>query len=396
MAEGKTIAILISNGDYPNWGPQAAEHDPTIKNAKASHSEFKKIISDLHYFGSEESPIQLIEFPDKESPEIRRGVQRVTQECKASDTLYLYYVGHGLKKTDGNLYLTTKDTEYDLVETSSISSSEIRKLLGNCQAGRKIVILDCCFAGYFLGGTQDADWNTQHIHEMQEMKGTFYMFSAPSGQRSKFKKNDETLATYFTLALTKAIKEGDPKAGDYFTALEILDLVEKNIDELREIEEDPDIPDPDKEIKKNAEKFPFCRNVQYVRRLSQEDTELNDIIANPTIEKVRAWQDNHSESPRFDETIDLLLVLENAETELNTLSSLPAAERAQALALFAKKHSKFKELRRMALDRFDKAKKEARASLDQVSPEKTPTINVGNVMNVSNEVPTSPAPREAK
>jgi len=363
MAEGKTIAILISNGTYPNWGDtQAAEHDPTIKNAKASHHEFKKIISDLHYFGSDESPIQLIEFEDKESSEIRKAIQRATKDCKAADTLYLYYVGHGLKKTDGNLYLTTVDTEYNYVETSSISSSDMRKLLDDCQAGRKIVILDCCFAGYFLSGTQDADWNSQHIQEMQEMKGTFYMFSSPSGKRSKFKKDDETLATYFTLAMVEAIKEGDQSGGQYFTALEVLDLIEKKIDVLRVEEEDPEIPDPDKAIRKNAEKFPFCKNARYVPSLSEEDKELNDLITNPVRGSVRSWQKKYPGSKRQEESRNLLRKIENTETEIEEVLKIPPKERKKTLLDLADKFPEWKDMYELVMDLYDAAVDEARLS----------------------------------
>ena len=156
-----------------------------------------------------------------------------------------------------------------------------------------------------------------------------------------------------------------------------------------------DIPDPDKRIFKDAEKFLFCKNKKFTARISPEDLELNEIISNPTQEKIRSWQEKFPDSVRFDEAIDLLGVLENAETELNTLSSLPATERAPALVEFAKKHSKFKELRKMALSRFDLAKKEARAELDQVTSEKKMAPVSGININAASEIKSSQGPRSA-
>ena len=367
MGQGKTYAILISNGSYPSWGEEAIKtHDPTIANATASLTEFQRILSDTHYFGSDESKIEIYPLADKESSEVRRTIQKITQTCTSEDSLYLYYVGHGLKKTDGSLYLTTLDSEYELVETTSVSSIEIRNLLARCRAGRKIIILDCCFAGYFLEGSQDAAWDSVHISEMQKLTGTFYMFSSPSNNRSKFNREDKALPTYFTLALVEAIRQGTTEDDEYLTGLQVLDLVEGKIKELQN--KDAEIPLPDKEVKNNADKFIFCKNGKHVAKLSKEDLDLNAAKANPTKVSVRNWMRDFPGSLRQKEALNLLRQIEMTDVEIKETSKIEdTGKRRLVLLDLADKYGWWSDVYIRVMDLYDKTDLE----------EKSPAVSSG-------------------
>ncbi|MFI9310990.1 caspase domain-containing protein [Streptomyces triculaminicus] len=64
----------------------------------------------------------------------------------ATDTLLLYYGGHGLLARSGELTLAATDTNPDR-PFSSVPYNDVREVLALSRARRKVLILDCCFAG---------------------------------------------------------------------------------------------------------------------------------------------------------------------------------------------------------------------------------------------------------
>ncbi|MGW3201509.1 caspase family protein [Streptomyces sp. NPDC001118] len=65
---------------------------------------------------------------------------------QATDTLIVYYVGHGLIAGDGGLYLATADTRPDALYTGTPYDT-LRQAVARSRASRKLVILDCCYSG---------------------------------------------------------------------------------------------------------------------------------------------------------------------------------------------------------------------------------------------------------
>src|ERR1700722_13382448 len=71
--------------------------------------------------------------------ELTKGIQ---------DVLLLYYVGHGLRTSHGQLALALRDTSSDpeLVRHTAIAYKDVAEILRGCPAKTKLVILDCCYA----------------------------------------------------------------------------------------------------------------------------------------------------------------------------------------------------------------------------------------------------------
>jgi|GEM_PF-6092429 len=71
------------------------------------------------------------------------------KNASASDTLIIYYSGHGAVVQNNNgieAYLAPYDVSGN-VAISGISTSEIKALLDDFKHGNKIVLLDCCYSG---------------------------------------------------------------------------------------------------------------------------------------------------------------------------------------------------------------------------------------------------------
>ena len=65
----------------------------------------------------------------------------------------LYFSGHGFKDDTGRLYLITNDSRKQLLGSTAVSAQFVREQLDHCRSRRKVVILDCCYAGAFPPGT---------------------------------------------------------------------------------------------------------------------------------------------------------------------------------------------------------------------------------------------------
>ena len=66
---------------------------------------------------------------------------------KADDTLILYYSGHGIPDTDGDVYLATSETDPDSPYRRGFSFNELTKMMNNSSSTKIVTILDCCYSG---------------------------------------------------------------------------------------------------------------------------------------------------------------------------------------------------------------------------------------------------------
>jgi hypothetical protein len=65
---------------------------------------------------------------------------------QADDTLLVYYAGHGMVSSGGQLHLASSDTRPGADFTAAPYDS-LRTLISTSRASRKLVILDCCYSG---------------------------------------------------------------------------------------------------------------------------------------------------------------------------------------------------------------------------------------------------------
>lgn len=88
-----------------------------------------------------------------------REVYRVIREhaTAASDTLLVYFAGHGETDEQLRLHLCMTDTDLDELAVSALSFDHVRELLHHSPADNKIVILDCCFSGRAIHGMGQTD-----------------------------------------------------------------------------------------------------------------------------------------------------------------------------------------------------------------------------------------------
>lgn len=127
----------------------------------------------------------------------------------ATDTLLVYFAGHGLIDDRSELYLALTDTDPQRAY-SGIRYDDVRhEVVGTATCGRKVVILDCCFSGRaMIGGMSGPADAVDHA----AIEGT-YLMAASAPTRKALAPVGERY-TAFTGALVELLTDGLPDGPD--------------------------------------------------------------------------------------------------------------------------------------------------------------------------------------
>lgn len=138
--EAQYRALLIGNYDYEGTemdldGPQndLPRLEATMRNS---------------LFGEEVGIEPIVKKENVTKAELLEAISRTFKDAKDNDISYFYYSGHGNRKDDIS-YLCTLEAES---EADWVSVSELEEALSNVP-GTKVVILDSCNSGGFIGQT---------------------------------------------------------------------------------------------------------------------------------------------------------------------------------------------------------------------------------------------------
>jgi hypothetical protein len=144
-------ALLIGNWEYD-------QNDPRLQPLRGPRHNLTKLteaLSDPNFgllAGAEE---QIQVRTNLRATEISTALRRFVTESGTDDHLIIYYTGHGIFLRDtSELGLCGVDARDEDVEDLSFRTSLLKTWMGNRQARARsqILVLDCCYAGAFIGG----------------------------------------------------------------------------------------------------------------------------------------------------------------------------------------------------------------------------------------------------
>lgn len=117
--------------------------------------------------------------PDvSDARQVATTVERVAAE--ATDTLVIYFAGHGLPDTDdGELILAVGDTTEQSPKFTGLRYAWLREAVRRVRAERLVVVLDCCFSGRVLKQPLAV------IAGQIDIGGTYVITSSPANTASK-------------------------------------------------------------------------------------------------------------------------------------------------------------------------------------------------------------------
>lgn len=135
--------------------------------------------------------------------DLSRAVREAAQD--ATDTLLIYYAGHGLLDTRGHLYLAVPDSDPNSAYDTAVPYEWLSRALATSPAARRVVILDCCYSGRALG-FQSAGDISQAVSGLVDMDGT-YLLTATAATALALSPPGEP-HTAFTGELVALLTEG--------------------------------------------------------------------------------------------------------------------------------------------------------------------------------------------
>jgi uncharacterized caspase-like protein len=137
-------AVLIGINDY---------EDPTFGGLRYATRDARDMGWILKHpkYGAFDRVITLTQPEQLERAALLTELNRLRSELRRQDTLVVYFSGHGTMEfsSDGRplLYLVAKDTRVADLYGTAIELDALRAFLSSLRAQRKVLILDCCFAG---------------------------------------------------------------------------------------------------------------------------------------------------------------------------------------------------------------------------------------------------------
>jgi WD40 repeat protein len=125
----------------------------------------------------------------------------------ATDSLLVYYAGHGLIGPDGGLYLATRSTENltDGLQYTALPYAALRESVMGSRARAVAVILDCCFSGRPPGPLGSVP--LAPVFEQAAVRGGYLLAATAREERGLAAPGARHTA--FTGALIRLLLEGD-------------------------------------------------------------------------------------------------------------------------------------------------------------------------------------------
>jgi hypothetical protein len=166
---------------------------------------------------------------NEESYVVKKSINKVLRVAKKTDTVLLYYSGHGKLSRTGHLCLTTPDTEFDMLDSTSIHTDELRRYVSTSDCKRVALFLDCCFSGAagksFLRSSAD-----DQLQLLSQDQAGLFIMTASTGVQTAEERDTEGYGL-FTKHLIEGLKDSkaDQNGDGHVTVDELFDYVEERV-----------------------------------------------------------------------------------------------------------------------------------------------------------------------
>ena len=97
---------------------------------------------------------EVTQLVDKDVQSLREAIVRLYRSAGPQDVALLYYAGHALQDQFGEMYLTARDTQIDVLEATALQAAFLRDQLDKSRSDQKVVLLDCPTIASFDGARQ--------------------------------------------------------------------------------------------------------------------------------------------------------------------------------------------------------------------------------------------------
>lgn len=160
------------------------------------------------------------------------ALDTLATQLKEEDTLFLFFVGHGLRSTDGNYYLTTADSQLQgkqIIPGTGISESDLIGRLRKIRARRMLLVINSCYSGK-LSAHFGADETLENEGPPQKLteallstgEGRITITACRPEQKSWIAPGELSI---FSKALVNGLKGEAPNNNGYISAFALYEYV---------------------------------------------------------------------------------------------------------------------------------------------------------------------------
>nr|WP_198151299.1 caspase family protein [Kibdelosporangium sp. MJ126-NF4]CEL14399.1 protein kinase-like protein [Kibdelosporangium sp. MJ126-NF4]CTQ88764.1 protein kinase-like protein [Kibdelosporangium sp. MJ126-NF4] len=260
-------------------GTSSYDHLPNLPAVAANVHALASCLSDKNLWGVDRRNITAINNPGTHS-EMLDPIHAAAED--ATDTLLVYYSGHGLLDRRTNLQLALSGsvpgrfhtaTQYDWIRDAVIDSP----------ARRRIVILDCCYSGRALGTMSDSE-----IAGEAEVEGTFLLAASAENKRALAPAGEKYTA--FTGELINLLQSGDPQGPELWDLNSLYRLTRAALRAKAR-------PQPQKRDRNTAGELPLARNRAWMTgRFQPEPSDVLNVVFRKASARYRGYDLNEIRS----------------------------------------------------------------------------------------------------
>ncbi|PPK70363.1 caspase family protein [Actinokineospora auranticolor] len=193
----RSCAVLVGSAHYTD----PALHDlPAVRN---NVEDLSRVLTDPTLGGLSRESCHV--FHDLTSNQTAR-IERLART--AEDLLLVYFAGHSVLNTGGQLALAMQDTELDYPDYNVWHLHQLRSALINSRATVRVLVLDTCYSERVM-----AQLGVMGMADAQlSVNGTYTLVSAPAHLPSLAPPGEKHTA--FTGELLTLLREGIPDSDD--------------------------------------------------------------------------------------------------------------------------------------------------------------------------------------
>lgn len=148
---------------------------------------------------------------NKTSSEVLQELNGKLKQKALDNLFFLYYSGHGLS-SGNDLYLTTKNTREDLLDSTAIPFEQIYNWINKFYWTKVIIILDCCYSG--LAGNAFKTSISAQLQSMNNQAMGTFLITATSNEKVAFDKTEGSRFSLFTKHLITALESDEAETNE--------------------------------------------------------------------------------------------------------------------------------------------------------------------------------------
>lgn len=205
-------------------GVETYTHDKSIDTLPAARIDVEQITKVLTDRG--EFTVTPLHNPTK--TQLEHQLELLLKNRSGEDTVLVYFAGHGLTDDDKkDLYLATSDTRQAWPDSSAVDGRTLRRLFVESHAGKKLLFLDCCFAGKIGNALRSRSGTTANVKAKLGAKGTFMLTASDRIGYSFEDPQAPDASAFFTRAVVEALsgKASDTDNDGWISMQDVTDYV---------------------------------------------------------------------------------------------------------------------------------------------------------------------------